>query len=80
MLAQRGVDALEAVEQLFGHSHLLVLRRAQTVLEVDKEPAQVLQRHHGHTVAHKCVVRIVPLRTLGVHPDPSARHIVGEFG
>ena len=80
MLAQRGVDALEAVEQFLGHSHLFVLRRAQHVLEVHHEPAQVVQGHHGHAVAHQGVVRVVPLWALGVHPNAALRNEVRHLG
>ena len=41
---------------------------------------QVEQGHHRQPVADERVVRVVPLRALGVHPDAPAGHEVGELG
>ena len=80
VLAQSGVDAAEAVQQFLRDRNFLVVGLRQDVLEVDQEPAEVVQRHHGHAVAHQGVVGVVPLRTLGVHPNAALGDEVGDFG
>ena len=80
VLAQSGVDAAEAVQQFLRDGNFLVVGLRQDVLEVDQEPAEVVQGHHGHAVAHQGVVGVVPLRTLGVHPNAALRDEVGDFG
>ena len=34
----------------------------------------MVECHHRETVAHESVVCVVPLRSLGVHPDPTTRY------
>ena len=80
MLAQGGVDAAEAIQQLLRHRDLFVVGLRKDVLEVDQETSEVVQRHHGHAVADKGVVGVVPLGALGVHPNAALRDEVGDFG
>ena len=50
--------------------------------EVDEEPehpVEIAHRDDGSSVAGKRVVRVVPFRTLHVHPDSAARNVVQEF-
>ena len=41
---------------------------------------EVTQGHNGNTGPYKCIVRIIPLGSLGVHPDTRIGDEVGYFG
>jgi hypothetical protein len=78
---RHGQDRAHRVEpghDLGGNRRLapvLVRQRAQ----VTQVAPQVEQRHHRETVADERIVGVVPLRALGVHPDPAARHEVRQL-
>ena len=64
-----------------GHRHVGPAEGGQhLVAQVGEETAQVGEGDDGKAVADEGVVGVVPLGTLGVHPDAAAGHEVGETG
>ena len=53
---------------------------ADPIHEELSESPHVVQRDHGNPIAHQGIVRIVPLRTLGVHPYPGFWDEIVELG
>ena len=80
MFLEGGAHAVEAVEQLHRDLDLFLLRLRQHILEIDEETAQVVEGHHGYTVADEGVVGVVPFGALGVHPDAALGDEVGHLG
>ncbi len=79
-LAQHRGDGTEPIGNLSRYGNLLEFRRTDERLEVIQVSTEVVEGHHRQSEADEGIVRIVPLRPLGVHPDAPARHEVGEFG
>ena len=41
---------------------------------------EVTQGHNGNTGPYECIIRIIPLGSLGVHPNTRIRDEVGYLG
>ncbi|CAI8437339.1 MAG: Uncharacterised protein [Cryomorphaceae bacterium] len=75
---QCGFNRMEERRQFRTHLHFAMLS-VQDAFKEGKEPAQIVQGHHRNPISYERVVRIVPLRALGIHPDTAFRDEVGHL-
>ena len=75
--SQTRVDGVEEGAHLAGERDGRAV--GQERLQVDDGAVEVRGRHDREPLADERVVRVVPLRALGVHPDPALGHQVGQL-
>ena len=73
---ERGVHVRQQARQLARHGEVL----GQQVLGQGQGAAQVGEGDDRQALADERVVRVVPLRALGVHPDAAVGHQVDDLG
>ena len=80
MSGQGRFHLMETKRQFRRDFHRTRFAISQQALEKGHEPPQVIKSHHRDAIAHKGVVGVVPLGSLGVHPDACLRDQVRDLG